>query len=527
MNGRQRSGGADAAPVMIAVLAAVLVVGSAAALVINGFMGLWQDKRTYPANTSVNGVAISDMTREEAAEGLKDEIAKMLADWKTVITKEDGSEIVIASGEAGVGTDADEVLNRAFSGGEYSLKYSFDEGRLRLCLENRMKDLRREPSPGELEFDKARALTGERFRFANGEDGEEPDIEACISSILDGVTRFPAPMRVIPAETDGGTLPQLIGEYETSFAKGSLAAPNRVFNIEKAAELMNGTIVEPYSAVSVNEVLGDRTEENGWKLAPGITDNGAGHEDSPGGGVCQVSGTFFNAALFADMGVISRRCHSARVSYLDGGRDATIDTGSIDLVLKNRSSERLYVFVWADPSEHTVRCEIYGSPLEMKVEVETELVNTIEPGEDEYELDESLGDDEIAEDNPAITGYRYKTYRIYRKDGREVLRELVAESNYVMHPRRLRAGRRAYARLTAKPTQAPTNAPTAQPTAAAQTPAPSEPQTPAPEPTPAPTPAPTPDPTPDPTPAPTPDPTPEPTDEPAPDPVKPHDTDCP
>ena len=501
--------------VVFASLAAVLAAASAAVLIFKWFGDLWPDKRTYPAETCVNGISVSGMTRAEAEESLKDETCGMLARWKAVLTVSGSPVIEIDAGEAGVGTNVSEVLAKAYSGGRYALEYSFDEDRLRRCLERKAGAVYKEPVPGELEYDKSPVPSGERFRFSEGEDGEELDIDACVSSITGGSLSFEAPVTAIPSDTGGAELPVLVGEYETSFAGGSLAAPNRVFNIVKAAELMNGSVVEPYSLISVNEVLGDRTEENGWKLAPGITENGAGREDSPGGGVCQISGTFFNAALLADMGVISRRAHSALVSYLEGGRDATIDTDSIDLVLKNRSSERLYVFVWADTERRTVRCEIYGSPLAATVEIETELVKTIEPGEDEYVLDETLPDDEIREDNPAIRGSRYYTYRIYKRDGEEIARELVAESNYYMHPRRLRAGRRAYERLVSGPAQTPSHAPE-------HTPSPTAP--------PAPSPVPTPGPTPPPTPAPTPEPTdepPEPTDAPAPDPTRPHDTETP
>ena len=41
--------------------------------------------------------------------------------------------------------------------------------------------------------------------------------------------------------------------------------------------------------------------------------------DSLGGGVCQVSSTLYNAALFADIKITERRCHSSRRRLSSGG----------------------------------------------------------------------------------------------------------------------------------------------------------------------------------------------------------------
>ena len=63
---------------------------------------------------------------------------------------------------------------------------------------------------------------------------------------------------------------------------------------------------------SINEVLGKRTEENGFVSAPQIF---AGRlEDAVGGGISQVATTFYNAAFFA--GLRLRRPLAAPVLHL-------------------------------------------------------------------------------------------------------------------------------------------------------------------------------------------------------------------
>lgn len=479
--------------IVLAALAALFVIGAAGSAISRSFSDLNADRRRYPEGTTVNGVPIAGMTRDEARQAIDKELRSMLDSYTVTLHSEDG-DIVLTASDMKLRTDADETLEEAMRGGGHRLSIIFSEQDLRRCLEKKAEAGAAEPTPGCLSFDKSPHPAGDRFTVEEGAEGLRLDVEACISAILRGETELNAPMKAVPANTSELGIPVLIAEYETSFREGALSAPNRVFNIKKAAELINGSVIAPYAVLSMNEKLGDRTAENGWLDAPGITEMGADTSDQPGGGVCQVSGTVFNAALLADMSVISRQSHSKPVAYLDMGRDATIDTDSIDLILKNRSDSDLFVFVWADEKECTVRCEIYGTPLSYDISVETELVETVEPTADEYELDSSLADWDCVEDNPAITGYLVNTYRVYRRGGSIVRRELVAESNYFMHPRRFRAGRAYYANITGT---APTPGPTARPTAA---PSPAPTSAPTPEPSPAPTPEPTPGPVPTPEP---------------------------
>ena len=517
---------------VLAVLAALLVLGAGYAAVRGIFGDTLAEKKLFPKGTTICGVEIGGVSKAKAREMISPEAERMLRDYRLTVNVPGGESMVFSAYELGVRTDAEDVLKKAEDGGSFGLSLVFPEKSVRAFSEKLDKKLRVEPKTGEIIFDCERIPSGDRFRYTDGTPGWKLDCEEFIRLITSGETEFTAPMTEVMPDADGDLLPVLIGAYTTSFASGSLSAPNRVFNIKKAAELVNGSVVEPYMAISLNEKLGRRTAENGWKNAPGITEGGASSEDQPGGGVCQVSGTLFNAALLADMGVIARQAHSRQVSYLEGGRDATIDTDSIDLVLKNRSGSALYIFVWADEGSGSLISEIYGKTPDYTVKVETELISTVPPSEDEYTLDTSLPAEAVVEENPPITGYRYNTYRIYLKDGKEVKRELVAVSDYRMHPRRLRAGSSYYARVTAKatpvptpiltpvPTPAPTPEPTAEPTPAptpAPTPEPTAAPTPAPtqEPTAAPTPAPTQEPTAEPTPAPTAEPTHAPTPEPS------------
>ena len=432
-----------------AAVALVLAAGSVTA-VFAKHTGFFEGEKRYPEGTSINGISIAGMNEEEACLALDAAVREMISAYSLTIVFPDGqaSPVTLPGDRLKVVTDIDEVLAAAFGGGEHKLGYSVSPYRARLCLADIASETETEPSPASIGFDTSAVPAGERFFVVPGKSGSRLDTEECVRLIASGETEIEAPMEEVPPTGEEPELPVLLASFETSFGFSPLDAPNRVFNIVKAAEAVNGSVVPAYAVFSVNEKLGPRTEENGWLEAPGITEQGLGTRDQPGGGVCQLSTTLFNAALIADLPIIERQCHSRPVAYAEPGRDATIDTGSFDLKWKNDTGADIYVFAWADEEKKTLRCELYGTPKsDLSVTVETELAEIISPGDDEYELDESLPEYACVEDNPAIEGARYVTYRVYSRNGELVRREPAAESVYVMHPRRLRVGAGYYKQL--------------------------------------------------------------------------------
>lgn len=71
---------------------------------------------------------------------------------------------------------------------------------------------------------------------------------------------------------------------------------NREHNIALACSMINGTVLMPGEEFSMNDTTGERTAAAGFREANTIV---GGNELVPGiaGGVCQVSGTLFNAAV--------------------------------------------------------------------------------------------------------------------------------------------------------------------------------------------------------------------------------------
>jgi vancomycin resistance protein YoaR len=119
-------------------------------------------------------------------------------------------------------------------------------------------------------------------------------------------------------------------------------------NLGRAAELINGTVLKPGDVFSLNEIVGERTAENGFTKGFIISD-GVYKEDF-GGGVSQVATTTFNAMFFAGLKDIEHKPHSFYIDRYPVGREATVAWPYVDLAFENDSPYGVLVEAWIDPS---------------------------------------------------------------------------------------------------------------------------------------------------------------------------------
>lgn len=110
-------------------------------------------------------------------------------------------------------------------------------------------------------------------------------------------------------------------------------ASYRDTNIGRAAELIDGTVLKPGETFSLNDIVGERTVENGFTTGT-IISNGLFKEDL-GGGVSQMATTTFNAAFFAGLKDIEHKPHSVYIDRYPVGREATVAWGAVDLRFQN------------------------------------------------------------------------------------------------------------------------------------------------------------------------------------------------
>ena len=230
----------------------------------------------------------------------------------------------------------------------------------------------------------------------------------------------------------------LRGAYTNSFSDST---KNRKYNIRFGAEKINGIILKPGDVFSANDTLGKRTRKNGWKNAGAY--EGGEVVQQPGGGVCQLSSTLYNAALYADMEIVERRNHSMPVHYVDRGRDATINSigNIIDFKFRNNTSSD--VIIMAYTTGNTLHMEIYGVPMEGeeydRIEIRTKQTSSTSI-KTEYTY---LPDKPTSYKKTTVKGskgYKVRTYKDYYLGDTLVKTDDLGLSVYNMFPKKVEVG---------------------------------------------------------------------------------------
>ncbi len=161
---------------------------------------------------------------------------------------------------------------------------------------------------------------------------------------------------------------------------------NRNRNIQLATAEFNGMRVEPGETVSFNATTGERTEAKGYRPAGAYS--GGVLVQEPGGGVCQVSTTLYNAAVKADLEIIERSPHTRVSDYVPIGLDAAVNWPGQDFKFKNTSDYP--IFIVAEFADQKLTFKIYGKQLDdgVYIKLESEKTETIAAPEDLKDKDD-------------------------------------------------------------------------------------------------------------------------------------------
>ena len=120
---------------------------------------------------------------------------------------------------------------------------------------------------------------------------------------------------------------------------------------------------------SFNEVVGDRTEKEGYRVAPVI--QGGELIDGLAGGMCQIASTLHAAAFFAGLDIVSSTPHSRPSAYIPMGLDSTVVYPSTDLKLRNPYD--FPVVMHYQVNQGAVKVELLGKERPYKVVFEREI----------------------------------------------------------------------------------------------------------------------------------------------------------
>lgn len=275
-----------------------------------------------------------------------------------------------------------------------------------------------------------------RVKFVDGTVIREPEVsgysldrEAMLPAIQEALkadAKVSLPVKeaekTIPDE-ELAKIKEVVGEYSTRFPAGQAS---RNTNLRLASSRIDGTILMPGEVFSFNEVVGKRTVKDGYRIA-GVYRNGR-HDVALAGGICQVSGTLYNAVLLSNLKIKQRQNHSMPVAYLPVGRDATVDYGNIDLKFENSTDQPIAISSSFVTGKLTFRVLGTKDPTQ-SVKIVTQGHQSWSRGV-KYVTDNSLppGKTKIVE--KGSSAHQVDTYRVVYKNGVEVSRENLGRSRY-------------------------------------------------------------------------------------------------
>lgn len=185
------------------------------------------------------------------------------------------------------------------------------------------------------------------FSYTKAKDGHEllkDDLKEKILTFLnnDGADNtIKAKVKIIKPKITSNDLKDnvvLLSEFSTY----STNTANGNKNMSVAFSKCTGSIIEPGEIWSFNACTGNSSlTSNGF--VPATIISGGKYTTGIGGGLCQSSTTIYNAALYANLGIVQRRSHYWASTYCKEGFDASINYNNVDLKLKNTSKYPVYL----------------------------------------------------------------------------------------------------------------------------------------------------------------------------------------
>lgn len=212
-----------------------------------------------------------------------------------------------------------------------------------------------ELQPVNAEFD----IEGDSISIIPGSNGTEIDAAETAARLYEAGLS-PSREGVLPLVE--GAAPEVTTEYLESLGVEHLVSQfttyydccaARVTNIHQIARDVDMTIVLPGETFSLNDHVGQRTEEKGYVPAGTIV---AGEiEDTVGGGVSQFTTTFYNAVFWGGYEDVEHKAHSYYFNRYPEGIEATLNWRTPDLKFRNNRDHAILIDTRFTDTSITVR----------------------------------------------------------------------------------------------------------------------------------------------------------------------------
>ena len=408
----------------IAILLSLLIVSFDNVVLSNavGFEG------KIHKNIYVRDIDISNLTREEA----KNKINKIIESNNSFILNLSENKYVFLKEDIDVDYNVDDLIETAYGigrnegiisniktignlrlGKKIILDYriTYDEKKLNKYLMELNKKIYKKPKNATIRINNGQII------ITKEKNGYKLNKDKLKNTLVEKIVNMDCSEEIIPIITikpvylyeDLSKIDTVLGRFETYFNSQNY---NRSTNIKLAASATTNILLNQGEVFSFNSNIQNSNISKYLKEAPVII-NGKS-EKGRGGGMCQVSSTIYNAALYSGMSIISVRNHSIPSPYIEKGRDATVSGGIIDLKFKNNYKTPVYIY--NQVMGNKIVCTIYGNKRDKQdIEIITEITDEINNRKKKKNSEKyDLGVKTIEQEGRK--GYKVKTYRVYKND---------------------------------------------------------------------------------------------------------------
>jgi vancomycin resistance protein YoaR len=412
----------------IGLTAGLLAVLGGAAL---GAKLHWLPGDAVLPGVTVDGAALPAKADATAVRAVAAERGKALLDRKIALVMPGSDKPVLEAtlGELGLQVDVDrttEIVLRLGKDGDLLTRaeatrdaragkldvpifaaFDRDIAMLRLSALKETEDS--SPVSARLDLDKHETVAEKEGRYI---DADETVVELTNALLDRRKERITLPVKGFAPRVSSAFLKSLdistvVAEYETFFSRGG-DQQRRGKNIDNAAQKLDGVVISPGELLSFNEIIGERSESNGfeksWEIFKGEMVEGVG------GGTCQVASTFHAATFFAGFDVLERLPHSRPSAYIPMGLDSTVVFPAVDL--KVRNPHPFPVVIHAKTAGGKLRVELLGKMRPVRVGFGREVLSTL-PYKRKIEEDAGLSGKKVLVKQHGIKGYKIKRIRTF------------------------------------------------------------------------------------------------------------------
>lgn len=411
-------------------------IGRAGNLIQDNFeiLKTWNKGRNIKLEVSIDTDMISQI-----AQNINNSIDDAVVQPSYYIEK-DNSKLIVTSGKEGVKVDEKQLIEEIYK----VLDQNTEDGQ-------KIEIPVIKATPEKIDIEKIHEevykevqdayYTKDPFTIHPEEDGIDFDVEAAKSMLLEEKAEYEIPLKITkPTKTvkQIGTeaFPDLLATCTTSYKASNV---DRTTNLKLAANKINGVVLLPNEEFSYNKVVGERTISAGYKMAATYASGKV--VDGLGGGICQISSTLYDAVVFANLNVTTRRNHQFVTSYLPAGKDATVVWGSQDFKFVNSRKYPVRIVATVEGGNATIQVWGIKEDVEYDISIETKKVATI-AFTTQYVQDASLPAGQQKVVQAGSNGRKVEAYKVMKLNGKVVSTTLLSRDTYNAMQRIVNVGTR-------------------------------------------------------------------------------------